>query len=367
MALFLTKPVLWNLNGYTRPSGVKANSGYPKIYGFGHEEWNNSPQLSLIEDGVEQRAFHTEGVGNSPVEQEAGKIAVFMYASHDGIQELVGVAANATCLIGDVAQRRTLVERLKLGRLSEQAWALQSVRALHHDRAAFDKVWRGDLEWIPNWRCPADAFLWLDKPAQLDPRELRGTGKLLTMFGRHTEIDRAEALHMLDFVPGEDRTAHWHRIKAEIESTDGDAISLDLSALRSRKDLAATTRKQLVDARLGQGRFRRDVESLWGGACAVSSCQLAAVLRASHIVAWSRCDDRQRLDSANGLVLTAELDALFDRGLISFDDSGCMLVSAQVPDTARKLFGLPRPLRKAPSGRQRRYLADHRSHWAFWT
>ncbi len=365
MALFLTKPVLWNRNSYTRPSGIKANSGYPKINGFGHEEWNNALQLSFIEDGVEHRAFHTEGVGNASVEQEAGQVSVFMYASHDGIQELVGVAASATCLIGDVAQRRALVKRLKLSRLSEQVWALPSVRALHRDRAAFDTMWREDLEWIPNWRCPADTFLWLDKPAQLDPQDLRGTGKLLTMFNRHTEIDRAEALRMLDFVPGERRTAPWHRIRAEIEAPDGNAIARDLSALRSRKDLAATTRKQLVDARLGQGRFRRDVESLWGGACAVSGSQLTAVLRASHIVAWSRSDDQQRLDGANGLLLTAELDALFDRGLISFDDSGGMLVSAQMPDTDRKLFGLTRPLRSAPSRRQRRYLADHRRHWAF--
>jgi len=51
---------------------------------------------------------------------------------------------------------------------------------------------------------------------------------------------------------------------------------------------------------------------------------------------------QQRLDGANGLLLTAELDALFDRGLISFDDSGGMLVSAQMPDTDRRTKPLPR-------------------------
>jgi hypothetical protein len=44
-----------------------------------------------------------------------------------------------------------------------------------------------------------------------------------------------------------------------------------------------TTRKALIDARLGQGQFRADVEKLWNSACAVTGCGIAAVLRASHI------------------------------------------------------------------------------------
>lgn len=68
---------------------------------------------------------------------------------------------------------------------------------------------------------PADMFLWLDKPAQLDSQVIRGTVKLLTMFGTHTEIDQKEALRMLDSVPSRSRTPAWRRIRAEI----GDAAS----------------------------------------------------------------------------------------------------------------------------------------------
>ncbi len=365
MALFLTKPILWNREGYRRPSGVAANSGFPHEHGFGHEEWNDAAALSFVEDGVTHRVFHTEGVGHAPVAEEAGRIFVFLYASHDGVQELVGVAGNATCLIDDEAQRRRLVSQLGLQRLGDDAWAVPRVRALHrNDRAAFDKVWQADIAWIPNWRCPADTFLWLAKPAPLDPQALRSTTKLLTMFGRHTEIDQTEALKMLSFVPALERTPAWHRIHAEIEGPDSVTLAEDLSHLGKRAGLA-TTRKQLIDARLGQGQFRNDVARQWGGACAVSGCTLAAVLRASHIMAWSRSDDVQRLDGANGLLLTAELDALFDRGLIAFADDGGMLLSPQLPSAVRVLFGLPRALRKAPSPAQQRYLADHRTHWAY--
>ncbi|HET9245398.1 MAG TPA: HNH endonuclease signature motif containing protein, partial [Xanthobacteraceae bacterium] len=55
-----------------------------------------------------------------------------------------------------------------------------------------------------------------------------------------------------------------------------------------------------------------------------------AALRASHIKPWRESSDRERLDPANGLLLTANLDALFNDGLIAFDDEGQMLVSAQL-------------------------------------
>lgn len=121
----------------------------------------------------------------------------------------------------------------------------------------------------------------------------------------------------------------------------------------------------LVDARLGQGKFRRAVELLWGESCSVSGCNVREVLRASHIKPWKHSTDPERLNGHNGLLLTADLDALFDRGLISFANDGEMLVSSRLAKCERKLLRLPRPLRKQPNRTQRRYLADHRRRWAF--
>lgn len=365
MALYIAKPIMWNQNRYKRPSGVKvAAASFPGKYGFGHEEWNAAKALAFKDDGVAHRTFHTESVGNAAVDEEAGSIVVFMYASHDGVQELVGVAGSASCLIDDQPQREALAERLKLGRLGEQAWAVPRVRELHRNsRPDFDDVWRSDVHWIPNWRCPADTFLWLDKPALLDPIAIRGTGKLLTMFGRHTELDRGQALTMLHAVPESGRVAQWHRIHAEIDAEDRSSIDDDLKTLRNQKGLNLTTRKQLIDARIGQGKFRSDVARLWDKARAVSGCSLSEALRASHIVPWKNSDEEERLDGQNGLFLTAELDALFDRGLISFGNDGQMIIAARLRRADRKLFQLPRPLRKTPTKRQRQYLARHRQFW----
>ncbi|MBB3034686.1 HNH endonuclease [Alteriqipengyuania lutimaris] len=366
MSLIITKPVMWNREGYRRPSGVKVNTGFPREHGFGHEEWNGSDALTFREGGANYRIFHTEGVGNAPVDEAAGRTVVFMYASHHGVQELVGIAGSATCLAEDPSQRSTLAQRLRLDRLGKEAWSVPLVQQLHEfNREAFNEVWQRNLAWIPTWRCPADSFLWLSEPSPINAQKVRGTSKLLTMFGRHTEIGVAEALRMMDVVPEGSRSKSWHRIRSHIESSGEDSGARDLSAIRRRADLSKTMKQRLVDARLGQGRFRRDVETFWGEACAVSGCTVRQALRASHILPWKHGTDKQRLDGENGLLLTAELDALFDNGLISFCDDASMIIADGIGRADRALLQVPRPLRRKPSPGQRTYLADHRRRWGF--
>ena len=109
----MLKPILWNNKGYVAPSGVRAASNsFPGQWGFGHEEWNNSERLQLVEEGLSYRIFHTEGAKAAPVEENAGQTFVFMTASHDRIQQLVGIAGNAQYL-GDDLHRK---ERQRIAR-----------------------------------------------------------------------------------------------------------------------------------------------------------------------------------------------------------------------------------------------------------
>jgi len=127
-------------------------------------------------------------------------------------------------------------------------------------------------------------------------------------------------------------------------------------------DINNTTRSALVAARLGQGRFRRELLRRWNGACAVTGCRLGAVLRASHCKPWRASDNCERLDSNNGLILSANLDALFDVGLISFDDEGRMLVGGAVTIQERTQLDLPGKLLCVPGRRLKAYLKFHRDH-----
>lgn len=153
--------------------------------------------------------------------------------------------------------------------------------------------------------------------------------------------------------------------------TLGDAVypqpdrEADIAKIKSRKDIPETTKRALVAARLGQGGFRRSLDDLWGGRCAVRGFSTRELLRASHIKKWSESKDEERLDPNNGLLLSAHLDALFDKGLISFNETGKMLVSKRVPRLERSKLQLNGKLRQRPWSELGSYLSIHRKTHGF--
>lgn len=125
-----------------------------------------------------------------------------------------------------------------------------------------------------------------------------------------------------------------------------------------------TERHALVAARRGQGLFRQRVLQYWGGRCAVTDCALAPLLVASHIKPWKDSSDTERLVGFNGLLLTPNLDRLFDRGLISFDGYGVLLVSPALTGPERGRLGVDAPLRiERLHKRHLPYLQAHRAQF----
>jgi hypothetical protein len=141
----------------------------------------------------------------------------------------------------------------------------------------------------------------------------------------------------------------------------GRAVAEALSALPD--DLAGTEIERLVRLRVGQQKFREALLEYWGGSCAVTDVALPEILRASHAKPWAEClSDDERLDVFNGFLLTANLDALFDRFLISFDDWGGVLISPQVSAVDLKLLGIhPRMKLRWLATEHLKYLSFHRS------
>lgn len=89
--------------------------------------------------------------------------------------------------------------------------------------------------------------------------------------------------------------------------------------------------ERIIKQRVGQDTFRQAQLDYWGGACAVTGINLPEVLRASHAKPWAECaTDEERLNVYNGFLLSANLDALFDRGLVSFAESGELVCSKRL-------------------------------------
>jgi hypothetical protein len=106
----------------------------------------------------------------------------------------------------------------------------------------------------------------------------------------------------------------------------------DVAERRIAEDLELndTVKKSVILARRGQGRFRTNVESI-ERSCRLTGITNPSLLVASHIKPWRLCSSaEERLDGMNGLLLTPDADLLFDRGFISFEDDGEVIVSPRV-------------------------------------
>lgn len=120
-----------------------------------------------------------------------------------------------------------------------------------------------------------------------------------------------------------------------------------------------------VRQRIGQNRYRDAMLAYWGNACAVTGMTIPEALRASHAKPWAECEsDAERLDVFNGFLLTANMDALFDRFLISFDNTGHLITSTYLTqDNLLKLGILPKMSLRWLTDKHQHYLQWHRDHF----
>ncbi len=125
-----------------------------------------------------------------------------------------------------------------------------------------------------------------------------------------------------------------------------------------------TERTALVQARRGQGLFRDNVRSV-EHACRITKVERMEHLIASHVQPWRDSSNDQRLDGENGLLLTPTVDHLFDKGFISFEDTGQLIVSPVADRRSLKRMGID-PESGVNVGTfsqgQRRYLEFHREN-----
>ena len=126
-------------------------------------------------------------------------------------------------------------------------------------------------------------------------------------------------------------------------------------------DLTETEKEQIVRSRRGQGLFRLNVLKI-SPRCLLTGVTDQNFLIASHIKPWRDCDNRERLDGHNGLMLAPHVDKLFDRGWITFADSGSLMIAPLAVSVA-EAWGLTPSISTAPfSEKQKKYLQFHRDH-----
>jgi len=148
-------------------------------------------------------------------------------------------------------------------------------------------------------------------------------------------------------VPADDLDA-WEAKLEQVVNVDG--------------SIPETERIALVRARSGQGLFRDRVAQL-EKRCRITGVDNPTHLVASHCKPWRDARNDERLDGENGLLLTPSIDHLFDRGFISFENTGRLIISPVAHHSSLRRMGITvdEPVNVgAFSSGQRRYLDYHR-------
>lgn len=128
--------------------------------------------------------------------------------------------------------------------------------------------------------------------------------------------------------------------------------------------ISETSKKSLIDSRIGQSKFRDNLMHRWAARCSVTGCELAEILISSHIKPWRDSNHCERLDINNGLLLIPTLDSLFDLGFITFSESGSIMLSDSLNVKEREKLGINKKMKLAitPNANMRRYLQYHRNN-----
>ena len=147
--------------------------------------------------------------------------------------------------------------------------------------------------------------------------------------------------------------------KSDLIATKSDLID-DIEAIIKDEIIPKTEKKRLISARIGQGNYREELINLWKK-CAVSKCEMTDVLIASHIKPWRKSTNKERLDRYNGLLLLPNYDKLFDKGLISFEDNGKIIISPLIKEEEYKVLGIsPNDELFKVYDENKPYLEEHR-------
>jgi hypothetical protein len=192
-------------------------------------------------------------------------------------------------------------------------------------------------------------------PTQNSPLDKNGDGSESCYLA---SISDSLASLLLGLMSDEDVLAVTETAEESRDSRESDAETKKIL----EAPIGETEKKQLVNARKGQGKYRHNVEAVEHD-CRLTRVTHRSFLVASHIKPWAKSTNAERLDGQNGLLLSPHADRLFDRGWISFQDNGDILCANDLTARTMRAWGLdPSANVGAFSDQQKAYLTYHREH-----
>jgi putative restriction endonuclease len=183
-------------------------------------------------------------------------------------------------------------------------------------------------------------------------------GDDIHLFYRHihrSDFEYMGAIRLVSFIP---KTDAPFKFIFHVAPEEENEIPI-LNDYVNPYSTAITERQTMALSRIGQGKFRVDLLNIWN-ACSITDVKVPEILKASHIKPWKDSDSFERLDPYNGLILTPTLDSLFDRGFITFENTGKILISKEIEFYSKILNISPEMKLRKEFQENRQYLEYHR-------
>lgn len=238
--------------------------------------------------------------------------------------------------------------------------ALAIVNGAHYAKDLPDELNATDNNWRnEGWAVPVDYHL-VDSPLKVS-EHMDQIRPLLPAKYSPLKADGKANLAYLFPVPEAMAVALLALLNVDVDDLGDWQDEVPAKKIQEDKNIDETQKAQLIKARRGQGIYRKNVREV-EQACRVTGTSDAKFLIASHIKPWAKSDNRERLDGNNGLMLAPHIDRLFDRGYISFDDDGGLILSNHLPEAVRLKWDVAQKIASVPfSKAQVRYLNYHRA------
>lgn len=237
--------------------------------------------------------------------------------------------------------------------------AIAIVSGAHYSMDRPEEFKKTDQEWSKDgWAVPVDYHL-VDKPLKVSDY-MGQIGPLLPARHSPLKADGKGNQAYLFPVPEEMAARLLELLEVDHDDVSEWQDERPVQDIANDKNIDGTEKLQLIKARKGQGIYRKNVSDI-EKTCRVTGTSDARFLIASHIKPWSKSENSERLDGHNGLMLAPHIDRLFDRGYISFEDDGGLILSSQLPDAVRVKWDVVQKAARIPfSAAQARYLSYHR-------
>lgn len=126
------------------------------------------------------------------------------------------------------------------------------------------------------------------------------------------------------------------------------------------KDAPSNTGYRMMAYRKTQSDFRTKLLKR-ERKCQLCQLSIEPLLIASHIIPWAVADEIQKNDVNNGLLLCINHDALFDKGYISFDKNGKIIISDVLPPSYYEILNIQNNMCINLSPEKEQYMEFHRN------